>query len=62
MILGGWSAILPFPDLRLENLPNQGYIDPSLTDAQFGQATLLVNQSFGSAGSLYEPGGPRLRF
>jgi hypothetical protein len=29
-----WPILL-FPDLRLGNLPNLGYIDPFLTDAQF---------------------------
>ncbi|WP_187143381.1 carboxypeptidase-like regulatory domain-containing protein [Terriglobus albidus] len=41
------------------NHPEFGYIDPTLTDTLFGQATLMLNQSFGSTGSLYEPGGPR---
>ena len=41
------------------NHPNFGYIDPSLVDALFGQATLMLNQSFGPTGSLYESGGPR---
>jgi hypothetical protein len=44
---------------NLLNHPDLGYIDPSLTDQLFGQATLMLNQSFGPAGSLYEPGGPR---
>jgi hypothetical protein len=44
---------------NLLNHPDLGYIDPTLTDALFGQATLMLNQSFGSTGSLYEPGGPR---
>lgn len=35
-----------------------GYIDRSLTDILFGQPTLLLNQSFGSNGSLYQQGGP----
>jgi hypothetical protein len=41
------------------NHPDFGYIDPTLTDALFGQPTRMLNQSFGSTGSLYEPGGPR---
>lgn len=41
------------------NHPQFGYTDPVLTDALFGQATLMLNQSFGSTGSLYEPGEPR---
>ena len=44
---------------NLLNHPDLGYIDSSLTDALFGQATLMLNQSFGPTGSLYEPGGPR---
>ena len=44
---------------NLLNHPDLGYIDPSLTDQLFGQATLMLNQSFGPSGSLYEPGGPR---
>jgi len=41
------------------NHPNFGYIDPSLTDLLFGQATKMLNQSFGSTGALYQQGGPR---
>ena len=44
---------------NLFNHPDLGYIDPSITDQLFGQATLMLNQSFGPTGSLYEPGGPR---
>lgn len=44
---------------NVSNHPNFGYIDPVLTDYQFGQSTRMLNQSFGSTGSLYEPGGPR---
>lgn len=44
---------------NLFNHPDFGYIDPSLTDALFGQAVLMLNQSFGPSGSLYDPGGPR---
>lgn len=41
------------------NHPNFGYIDPVLSNQLFGQATLLLNQSLGSSGPLYQPGGPR---
>ena len=41
------------------NHPDLGYIDPVLTNQLFGQATLLLNQSLGSSGPLYQPGGPR---
>jgi len=44
---------------NLFNHPAFGFIDPVLSNALFGQSTLLLNQSFGSAGPLYEPGGPR---
>jgi hypothetical protein len=44
---------------NLLNHPNFGYIDPYLTDATFGQATKMLNQSFGGTGSLYQQGGPR---
>jgi hypothetical protein len=41
------------------NHPNFGYIDPTLTDAQFGQATAMLNQSLGTVASQYQQGGPR---
>jgi hypothetical protein len=41
------------------NHPDLGYIDPVLSNALFGQATLMLNQSFGSAGPLFQTGGPR---
>jgi hypothetical protein len=41
------------------NHPNFGYIDPSLSDAYFGQSTKMLNQSFGAEGSHYNEGGPR---
>jgi len=41
------------------NHPDLGYIDPVVTNQLFGQATLMLNQSFGSSGPLYQPGGPR---
>jgi hypothetical protein len=44
---------------NLLNHPTLGYIDPSLSDALFGQATKMLNQSFGPSGSLYQQGGPR---
>lgn len=44
---------------NLFNHPTFGYVDPVLSNELFGQATLLLNQSFGSTGPLYEPGGPR---
>ena len=44
---------------NLLNHPNFGYIDPYLTDSTFGQATKMLNQSFGGTGGLYQQGGPR---
>jgi hypothetical protein len=41
------------------NHPNFGYIDPTITDATFGQVTKMLNASLGSVNSLYAQGGPR---
>jgi hypothetical protein len=41
------------------NHPNFGYVDPTLTDATFGQATMTLNQSLGTVASQYQQGGPR---
>ncbi len=41
------------------NHPNFGYVDPTLSDAQFGRATQMLNQSLGSTSQLYQQGGPR---
>lgn len=41
------------------NHPNFGYIDPTLSDAQFGRATMMLNQSLGAMSPLYQQGGPR---
>jgi hypothetical protein len=41
------------------NHPSFGYIDPSLSDAFFGQSTKLLDQSFGNSGALYNQGGTR---
>jgi hypothetical protein len=41
------------------NHPNFGYIDPSFSDAYFGQSLKMLNQSFGAAGSHYNEGDPR---
>lgn len=41
------------------NHPNFGYVDPFLTDATFGQATMMLNQSLGTLASQYQQGGPR---
>jgi Carboxypeptidase regulatory-like domain/TonB-dependent Receptor Plug Domain len=44
---------------NLLNHPNFGYVDPTLSDATFGQATKMLNQSLGTVSSLYQQGGPR---
>jgi hypothetical protein len=44
---------------NLLNHPNFGYVDPTLSDAQFGLATSMLNQSLGSMSPLYQQGGPR---
>jgi len=41
------------------NHPNFGYVDPTYTDATFGQATQMLNQSLGTVASQYQQGGPR---
>ena len=44
---------------NLINHPNFGYVDPVLSDATFGQATKMLNQSLGTLASQYQQGGPR---
>jgi hypothetical protein len=44
---------------NLFNHPNFGYVDPTLTDATFGQATMMLNSSLGTVSSLYQQGGAR---
>jgi hypothetical protein len=44
---------------NITNHPNFGYVDPTLSDATFGQATKMLNQSLGSMSSLYQAGGAR---
>jgi hypothetical protein len=41
------------------NHPIFGYIDPTLSDSTFGQATKTLNQSLGTVASQYQQGGPR---
>jgi hypothetical protein len=41
------------------NHPNFGYVDPTHTDATFGQATMTLNESLGTMASQYQQGGPR---
>lgn len=44
---------------NLFNHPNFGYVDNSLTDATFGQAESMLNQSLSTMASQYQQGGPR---
>lgn len=44
---------------NLPNHPNFGYIVPTYGNAQFGQATKMLNQSLTTLSSLYQQGGPR---
>lgn len=44
---------------NVTNRPNFGYVDAHLDEALFGQTTKVLNQSYGSNGSLYQQGGPR---
>jgi hypothetical protein len=41
------------------NRPNFGYVDPTLTDETFGQATEMLNRSLGTIASQYQEGGAR---
>jgi hypothetical protein len=41
------------------NHPNFGYVDPTIGDATFGQATAMLNQSLGTVAPQYQQGGPR---
>ncbi len=58
-IYGRFSTQFQAEAFNVLNHPNFGYIDPSLSHALFGQATKMLNQSFGPEGSLYQQGGPR---
>jgi hypothetical protein len=44
---------------NLLNHPNFGYVDPTYTDATFGQATKMLNASLGTVASQYQQGGAR---
>jgi hypothetical protein len=44
---------------NLLNHPNFGYVDPTYTDATFGQATKMLNASLGTVASQYQQGGSR---
>jgi hypothetical protein len=41
------------------NHPNFGLVQSVYSNAQFGQATAMLNQSLGTVSSLYQQGGPR---
>ena len=44
---------------NLLNHPNFGYVDPTYTDATFGQAISMLNTSLGTVASQYQQGGTR---
>ena len=44
---------------NLSNHPNFGYVDPTYTDATFGQATQMLNSSLATVASQYQQGGAR---
>lgn len=44
---------------NLFNHPNFGYVDPTYTDATFGQATQMLNASLATVASQYQQGGAR---
>lgn len=44
---------------NLLNHPNFGFVDPTYTDATFGQATQMLNQSLGTVAAQYQQGGAR---
>lgn len=44
---------------NLFNHPTFGYVDPTYTDALFGQATKMLNGSLGTVASEYQQGGSR---
>jgi hypothetical protein len=44
---------------NLLNHPNFGLVDPTYTDATFGQATQMLNQSLGTVAAQYQQGGAR---
>lgn len=41
------------------NHPNFGFVNPYLTNAMFGYATQMLNQSLGTMSPQYQQGGPR---
>lgn len=53
------SLQLRAESFNVTNSVDFGFIPPHLTDQLFGQPTLILGQSFGQNGSLYQPGGPR---
>jgi hypothetical protein len=44
---------------NLLNHPNFGYVQPTYTNALFGQATQMLNTSLATVAAQYQQGGPR---
>lgn len=55
------EAVLQFraEAFNIFNRPNFGYVDPTITDATFGQPTTMLNGSLGTVAPQYQQGGSR---
>jgi hypothetical protein len=54
-----WHLQFRAETFNLFNHPNFGYVNPTLSNAQFGQATKMLDQSLGTLSPQYQQGGPR---